>query len=91
MLTLDKIIEINGELIQKSDPIYTVKKGGVLDAQFYAPQKYFFGTRCDTFWVNIGVLWFMSICFMITLYFDVFRKGMDWMGARLARYIKPKR
>jgi hypothetical protein len=49
-------------------------------AHFFAPRKNLFGTLIPTFWFNIGVIWVMSIIMMITLYFDVFKKVLDFFG-----------
>jgi hypothetical protein len=86
---LDKIIEIDGQLLQRSDPIF---KDGTTDefirAHFYAPRKNFFGKMVDTYWINIGVLWLMTLVLIITLYFDVLRKLLE-LGDKLPFLNKP--
>ena len=72
------IQEVDGQLIQRSDPIYLDPQN--FRAHFFAPTKLFFGKRIDTFWFNIAVLWFMCITLGITLYFDIFKKIMDGLG-----------
>src|SRR5690554_4135260 len=72
---LDKIIETNGELIQRSDPIYNPPQG--FRAHFLSSSKMLFGKKVTTFSVNIMVLWIFSGILMITLYFDVLRKLMN--------------
>jgi ABC-type multidrug transport system ATPase subunit len=74
-IELDKIVEDNGQLVQKSGPIYRdpVDKG-FFNAQFYAPTKNFFGTLISTFWANIMVIWGMVFILIVTLYFDFFKK-----------------
>lgn len=69
---LHKIIELNGKLIQKADPIYLTPK--TMRSHFYAPEKLMFGKYIDTYWFNIIVIWFMSCILGITLYFNLFRK-----------------
>lgn len=76
--TLNKILELDGRLIQKADPIYLSPKG--FRAHFYAPEKRVFGKYFDTFWVNICVIWLMSITLIITLYFDALRKLIEGIG-----------
>lgn len=76
--SLNKILELDGRLIQKSDPIYLSPKG--FRAHFYAPEKRVFGKYYDTFWVNICVIWLMSISLIITLYFDVLKKLLVGVG-----------
>ena len=75
---LSQIIEVDNKLIQRDAPIY-------LDpmhtrAHFYAPRKLFAGKLYDTYWYNIVIMWLMSIALMITLYFDMFRKFLDFFG-----------
>ena len=76
--SLNKILELDGHLIQKADPIYLNPKG--FRAHFYAPEKRVFGQYFDTFWVNIIVIWLMSITLIVTLYFDLLRKLIEGIG-----------
>ena len=56
-IDLDKIVEKDGYLIQKSDPIYLDPIGkGFFKAQFYAPNKNFFGILIPTFIANVLML-----------------------------------
>ena len=48
-----------------------------INAHFYAPRKMMFGKYVDTFWVNMMVIWFMSLTMAITLYFDLLKKLLD--------------
>jgi len=52
-----------------------------------------FGTMISTFWFNIGVIWFMSITLMVTLYFDVMKKILDFFGMLIDKipFFKKKR
>ncbi|MBW8050628.1 MAG: ATP-binding cassette domain-containing protein [Cytophagales bacterium] len=81
-LEMNRIIEKNGRLIQRTTPIYQdpLNVSGPLDfrAHFYAPRKQFFGNYYDTFWVNIFVIWAMSVILYITLYYDVLKRCMDF-------------
>lgn len=75
---VQKVLITDDEILQKDDPIYIDPKGTrFLDAPFYSYQKYFFGIRISTFWANIIVLWLMSMAFIITLYYDLFRKFLE--------------
>ncbi len=74
-------LEKDGKFIQTIDPIFadpTQSKLG--SAHFFAPRKNFFGRYYSTFWFNICVIWFMSFTLMITLYFDVFKRILDFFG-----------
>lgn len=73
-----KILEFEGELLQRTDPIYLdPSKESFVSAHFYAPRKVLFGKYYDTYWVNAMVIWSMSLVLAITLYFDVMRKFIE--------------
>jgi ABC-type multidrug transport system ATPase subunit len=76
--SINKILELDGRLIQKADPIYLSPVG--FRSHFYAPEKKVFGKYFDTFWVNLIVIWLMSITLAITLYFDLLRKFIEGIG-----------
>ena len=77
---MDKILEINGRLVQKDDPIYLIPESNFGRAHFYAPFKKLklyevMGEQLyDTKWFNIGVLWGFSFLLYITLLLDLLRK-----------------
>lgn len=76
-----KIIEYENELIQKTDPIFhDPAPDTFLKAHFYAPQKRIFGTLYDTFWVNISVIWSMTIAMFIALYFNLLKRLLEFSG-----------
>lgn len=75
-----KCLEKDGELIQRIDPVYLNPTNEWGRAHFLAPNKKLFGAMIPTFWFNIGVIWFMSITLMVTLYFDVMKKILDFFG-----------
>ena len=91
---LNRIIEVDGELVQQIDPIFLDPvKDNNIRTHFYAPRKKLFGRLYDTFWVNAGVIWGMSILLAVTLYFDLFRKFIDSLGdifGKLANLIPSK-
>src|ERR1035437_5020 len=83
----DKILEVDGELIQRSDPIYLDPPAGkFLRAHFYAPRKAIFGRYFDTYWVNMTVVWLMTILLIVTLYFDALKKLIDGAGNLFSRF-----
>jgi ABC transport system ATP-binding/permease protein len=86
---LTKLIEQDGHLIQKSDPIYNIPRGkSILSAHFYAPNKYLFGLKLSTLVANVLMLWLMTFILMVTLYFDFFRKLIEKIGYVLSRFGK---
>jgi ABC-type multidrug transport system ATPase subunit len=76
--SMSKILELDGHLIQKADPIYLTPSG--FRSHFYASQKRVFGSYYDTFLVNISVIWIMCLFLAISLYFDLLRKGIEGIG-----------
>ena len=72
-----RIVEYNGELIQKIDPIYLDPESKFLKAHFYAPRKLIFGHFLPTIWVNVMVLWINAIILFL-LYFRVLKRLMDF-------------
>lgn len=83
-----RIMEKDGRLIQKIFPVYKTPEPDHLvdfDAQFYMPAKHFLNSDVDTYYFNLGVIWFMTITLAVTLYYDVLRKiikGMSKVGDR---------
>ncbi|HIP36138.1 MAG TPA: ATP-binding cassette domain-containing protein [Crocinitomix sp.] len=78
-MDLDKLLVKDNKIIQKSDPIYLDPYSKTfLNSHFYAPRKKLFGTYIDTFWANIIVIWIMVLILILTLYFDVFKKMIEF-------------
>lgn len=90
-LTGENCLEKDGRLIQINDPIFCdPTESNIGRAHFYAPRKKVFGTYYSTFWVNIIVIWLMSLSLIITLYFDVFKKVLDGFEALFSKFKKKK-
>ena len=81
----EKCLEKDGQLIQRTDPIFLVPDNNFGRAHFFAPQKRFFGNLYQTFWFNLCVIWSMSLVMMATLYFDLLKKLLDGMGHLFAK------
>jgi ABC transport system ATP-binding/permease protein len=76
----EKFLEKDGKMIQRIDPIFLNPDNNFGRGHFFAPQKKFFGSYYQTFLFNLFVIWSMSIVLGITLYFDVFKKILDFFG-----------
>ena len=74
----EKIVEYEGKLIQKTDPIYLDPRSKFIKAHFYAPRKMVFGHFIPTFWVNVLVIWAMTIGLYILLYYRVLKRMLDF-------------
>jgi ABC-type multidrug transport system ATPase subunit len=72
-----KTIVYKGELVQKLDPIFMDSKYNFIRAHFYAPEKNLFGTKVDTYVVNIIVLWIMTSFLYLILYFRLLKRLLD--------------
>ncbi|MFO7668829.1 MAG: ATP-binding cassette domain-containing protein [Bacteroidales bacterium] len=66
-----------GEMIQKRDPIYLDPTHKFIKAHFYAPRKRVAGVFYPTLWVNVGVIWLMTLGIYLLLYFRVLKKLLD--------------
>ncbi|MCB9184426.1 MAG: ATP-binding cassette domain-containing protein [Flavobacteriales bacterium] len=77
---LHVIVEHDGELIRKSDPVYLEPaRSGLFSAQFYAPAKRIMGMRMSTLWANVLVLWSMILLLCVALHQELFpRLGRLW-------------
>jgi len=84
----EKIIEFNGEIIQKMDPVYLYPKHPFIKSHFYSPVKLFFGYEVDTFWMNTIVLWGMTFLLYLALYFRLLKKLLDSGEVAMGRKFK---
>ena len=73
----ERVIEYNNHLYQKASPIYLDPRNKFLRAHFYAPRKRLGNYYIDTYWLNLGVIWVMSIILYVLLYFGVLRKILN--------------
>ena len=80
----NEMVEYHNELIQQIDPIYKDPFPGnwlSFRSHFFAPRKYFLGSYFDTYWFNMVFIWFLTIVFYFTLYFDLVKKLIKLPGA----------
>ena len=76
-----KIIQDGEKLIQQVDLIYldpTPTYFFDFRSHFYAPTKHFAGKFFDTFYFNIFVVWILTIILYIFLYFDLFKRVLEF-------------
>ena len=72
-----KIVEFNGELVQKMDPIFMDPEYKFIKAHFYSPTKRVFGAYFDTYIVNVVVLWLITVMIYMALYNRLLKKFLD--------------
>ncbi len=76
---MDRIIEFKNSLYQKIDPIYKDPDAKFIKAHFYAPRKLIGRAFYSTFWINIIVIWIMTILLYVILYYRLLKKALDFM------------
>jgi ABC-type multidrug transport system ATPase subunit len=69
---LKKIVRYDNRLVQKSNLVYRMPRySGLFGAHFYSPFKRIGGYMFPTFWMNVLVIWGMTIMAGIALYVDL--------------------
>ena len=86
---LDKIMEIDGELVQKKDPVYQLPQSNLGRSHFFAPSKKVAGIFIDTYYFNAFMIWVMTALLYLALYYGVLKNIIEYFGKR--RYKKEKR
>jgi hypothetical protein len=72
-----KILLYKNTIVQNSDPIYLdpYKRGPLgFRTHFYAPVKFIFGTRSDTFAFNIILVLLSTVLLYLALYYELLAK-----------------
>jgi ABC-type multidrug transport system ATPase subunit len=70
----EKILVYRNSLVQNIDPVFLdPDKKGILGfrTHFYAPSKYIFGVKTDTFVFNISLVFLSTILLYLLLYFEL--------------------
>ncbi|MFC2096407.1 ATP-binding cassette domain-containing protein [Bacteroidota bacterium] len=75
---INRVIEYKSKLYQKIDPVFLDPQNKFIKAHFYAPRKQFLGNYYDTFWVNIIVIWVMTIMFYFVLKYRLLKRTLDF-------------
>jgi hypothetical protein len=74
-----KILIYNNSFVQNTDPVYLdpYKKGFLnFRTHFYAPSKYIFGMKLDTFVFNISLVLLSSMLLYLALYFELLGRAV---------------
>jgi ABC transport system ATP-binding/permease protein len=92
--TVDRIVEYEGELIQKIYPVYQDyhNPDNFFDfsANLYQPTKHFGGIYWNTLYFNIVVIWSMTLVLFVTLYFDILKRLVIRLEGQRRFKRKPK-
>ena len=73
----EKILEYNNRLVQNTDPIFLEPQNrGLLKfrTHFFAPSKYIFNIKVDTFTFNITIVALYALIFYALLYYDALKR-----------------
>lgn len=73
-----QIEESDYQLIQRFEPVFMQgARNSFIRSPFFASSKNIFGVYYDTFFVNILVIWKMTVLLFIALYFDWLKKMLN--------------
>jgi hypothetical protein len=85
--TANYYTEYKGDMIQKKDLIYLDPTHAFIKAHFYAPRKMIAGKFVPTIWVNVLVIWTMTLILYLLLYYRVLKKFLDLMERSSSRKV----
>jgi hypothetical protein len=84
--TTDRIVELDGRLVQKIYPIFQDRHHPrhVFDfsANLFQPTKQVWGHTFDTFYFNLAVIWSMTVILFVTLYTDLLSRLVIFLETR---------
>lgn len=83
---IEKINELDGELIQKKDPIYMVPDSNWGQAHFYAPVKKISTLPISTFYFNLVIIWLLTAIAYVALYYDWLKKLLEYTARKFGHY-----
>lgn len=78
-LSTNKIFDTGDRLIQKADPVFMRPGSRYGRAHFFAPYKQLGGLKIDTLIFNIAAIWFMTVVFFITLYYNLLKRFIRFL------------
>jgi hypothetical protein len=87
-MSTNKIYDAGDRLIQKADPVFMHPGSDYGRSHFFAPYKMIGNFRIDTLIFNIAVIWFMTIIFFITLYFNVLKRFIKLLESLNIPFLK---
>ncbi len=78
---LKMLVHYKDEIIRKKDPIFKDSDSKIGRTQFYAAEKFIGNTTIPTLTFNVIVLWLFSLFLFIALYYDWFKKTVDFLSS----------
>jgi hypothetical protein len=77
---MQKIVKYDNKFVQKSNLVYkSPDEEGLFAAHFYAPNKSIFGIQLSTLWVNVSVLWAMTLLMVFSLQRELTTRVYAWI------------
>ncbi|MBR9999329.1 MAG: ATP-binding cassette domain-containing protein [Cyclobacteriaceae bacterium] len=87
----DRVIDYRGRIVQLIDPVFQdeIQARSPFDYRtpLFAPEKQLFGIVLPTITFNLLAIWLLSAILYFTLYFQVFRRGLNKMRYGTAKYL----
>ena len=83
-LSTTRIEVLDDRLVRKMYPIYSkpdTDKLFSINSKFYMPEKSIFGFVFPTYWVNIVIIWLITMASCFILYLDLLKKVVDAIGS----------
>jgi len=74
---LEKIMEKDGRLIRKYEPVYMKPTSRMGQAHLYAPNKQLGNLEIGTLWYNLMIIWVYTLVLYLTLRTDLLRKVIN--------------
>lgn len=87
-LSTNKIYDTGDRLIQKADPIFMRPGSRFGRAHFFAPFKQLGRLKIDTLVFNIAAIWFMTVVFFITLYYNLLKRFVKLLESLNIPFLK---
>lgn len=84
--SLQRIVVLEEEIVQKFDPIYMSPTHPFIRAHFLSPAKRIGNTAYSTYAVNVAVIWGFNALLFALLYSKVFQR-LFLMGGRIKRHL----
>jgi ABC-type multidrug transport system ATPase subunit/uncharacterized tellurite resistance protein B-like protein len=86
--TPERIVESEGQLIQKVYPIFKNPESNIR-THFFAPKKRVGAILYETPYFNVTIIWLMSLFLYITLYFNALKRLIEFIGNLYGRFSNP--
>jgi len=93
-----KILRYEDKLVQHYHPIFLEPENNGWfgwRTHFFAPHKYLFNYRFETYWFNVMVIWIIVLLLYPPLYYEHFKKFMEFINSfdiqKIKKYVTSKK